>query len=263
MPLKPKPAKDKAAKDKAAKDKAANGAPAKRKSPQRKLDDFLGDEARFIKSWFDHPLKTGAVTPSGRALARVMASYVDPRVAGPVIELGPGTGPVTDALIARGIAPERLVLVEYDANFCELLKRRFPAATIIQGDAYALAQTLRHLPPAPAAAIVSSLPLLTKPERERVRLLREAFALARPDAPFIQFTYGLVPPIPRKLSGADFAFKAEGSPPVWLNLPPAKVWVYRRARPPQHLPDGIVATLSADKPKFEFLRNIGRRLDGR
>jgi phosphatidylethanolamine/phosphatidyl-N-methylethanolamine N-methyltransferase len=69
--------------------------------------DLFEDEARFLRSWFERPLVTGAVTPSGRLLARTMASYVDPGLPGPVIELGPGTGPVTDALVRRGIAPER------------------------------------------------------------------------------------------------------------------------------------------------------------
>ena len=70
----------------------------------------------FLRSWLERPLLTGAVTPSGKMLARTMASYVDPRMPGPVIELGPGTGPVTDALIRRGVAQDRLVLVEFNPN---------------------------------------------------------------------------------------------------------------------------------------------------
>ena len=56
----------------------------------RERRDPLEDEARFLRSWFERPLVTGAVTPSGRMLARTMASYADPSVPGPVIELGPG-----------------------------------------------------------------------------------------------------------------------------------------------------------------------------
>jgi phosphatidylethanolamine/phosphatidyl-N-methylethanolamine N-methyltransferase len=187
---------------------------------QAKIDD----DARFLKSWLDNPLKTGAVSPSSKALAKKMASYVDPSLAGPVIELGPGTGPVTDALIARGIAEERLVLVEFNPEFCLLLKKRYPSATIIEGDAYALDRTLADQLAAPAAALVSSLPLFTRPERERLALLRSAFALMRPGAPFIQFTYAAVSPMPKKAGGFD----AHVSPRVWLNLPPACVWVYRQ-----------------------------------
>ena len=190
-------------------------------------DGGLADEARFIRAWFDNPLTTGAVSPSGRFLARTMARYVDPQGDGLVIELGPGTGPVTQALIQRGIAPERLVLVEYDGAFCKLLERRFPRATVIQGDAYRLRETLAGLN-APICSVVSSLPLLNMPDAQRIALLSDAFSLMAPHGSFVQFTYGLVSPMPRKPKGCGaVAFAAEVSPPVWLNLPPARVWVYR------------------------------------
>jgi len=184
----------------------------------------LDDEVRFIRSWFEKPLSTGAVTPSGRLLARTMARYVDPAIPGPVIELGPGTGPVTEALIGEGIDPQRLVLVEFNPVFCQLLRKRFPEATVVQGDAYSLRHALGGILQQPAAALVSGLPLVTKPMRVRLRLLREAFELLRPGAPFVQFTYAVMPPIPRKLAGVS----AEGSDRIWKNMPPARVWVYRK-----------------------------------
>lgn len=187
--------------------------------------DFA-DEARFLRSWLDKPLVTGAVSPSGKALARMMARYVDPQVPGLVLEIGPGTGPVTEALIERGVAPERLVLIEYNPEFVPLLERRFAGATVVRGDAYAAAATLAGRLGQPLAATVSSLPLLTKPVRQRVALLEQCLAMSQPGAPFIQFTYGLVPPIPREAIGDT---TAAGSPRVWLNLPPARVWIYRRA----------------------------------
>jgi phosphatidylethanolamine/phosphatidyl-N-methylethanolamine N-methyltransferase len=193
-----------------------------RKAPVGK--DRFEDETRFLRSWLERPLVTGAVTPSGRLLARTMASYVDPRVPGPVIELGPGTGPVTAALVRRGIAQDRLVLVEYNPDFCKLLKRKFPKATIVQGDAYDLGETLEGVLAEPAAAAVSSLPLFTRPLEQRLELLQAAHELMHPAAPFIQFTYAVVPPIPTQ-SGA---YTAHGSNRVWLNLPPARVWVYRK-----------------------------------
>ncbi len=133
----------------------------------------LNDEVRFIRSWIKKPLSMGAVTPSSKALARNMASYVDPNGDGPVIELG--------------------------------LRDSLGALT-------------RH----EVSAVVSGLPLMTKPLRIRLRLLRDALALLQPQAPFVQFTYAVVPPIP-KLAGV----KVEASERIWLNLPPARVWVYR------------------------------------
>jgi phosphatidylethanolamine/phosphatidyl-N-methylethanolamine N-methyltransferase len=182
------------------------------------------DEVRFIRSWLEKPLSIGAVTPSGRVLARAMARYVEPGVPGPVVELGPGTGPVTEALVAHGVDPARLVLVEFNPAFCQLLRARFPAATVIQADAYGLRRALSSLLRQPAAAMVSGLPLFTKPVRTRVRLLRDALSLLLPGAPFVQFTYAVVPPIPRSFAGVQ----AEASERIWMNLPPARVWVYRK-----------------------------------
>jgi phosphatidylethanolamine/phosphatidyl-N-methylethanolamine N-methyltransferase len=190
----------------------------------RRFEQRNGDEVRFIRSWIEKPLTTGAVTPSGKVLARTMASYVDPSVAGPVIELGPGTGPVTEALVGQGVDPSRLVLVEFDPAFCRLLRTRYPEATVVQGDAYSLKRLLSGLLQQPAAAVVSSLPLITKPVRMRLRVLFEAFGLMSPGAPFIQFTYATMPPIPKRLDRVS----AEASERIWLNIPPARVWVYRR-----------------------------------
>jgi phosphatidylethanolamine/phosphatidyl-N-methylethanolamine N-methyltransferase len=185
---------------------------------------FRLDEVHFIRSWLERPLDTGAVTPSGRVLARTMAQYVDPSRAGPIIELGPGTGPVTEALVEHGIDPARLILVEFNPRFCQLLRTRFPASTVVQGDAYGLRRVLMHVLRQPAGAVVSGLPLFTKPLRTRLRLLREAFTVLRPGAPFVQFTYAVVPPIPKALAGVS----AEASERIWMNLPPARVWVYRK-----------------------------------
>jgi len=183
----------------------------------------LDDEVQFLRSWIEKPLRTGAVIPSSKALARTMARHVDRASDGPVIELGPGTGPVTAALVEHGIDPSRLVLVEFNADFCRLLRKRYPDATVVQGDAYRLRSLIQSKLADRAAAIVSSLPLLTKPLRSRVRLMADAVGLMQPGAPFVQFTYGLMPPIPKSLSGIT----AEASNLIWLNLPPARVWVYR------------------------------------
>ncbi len=186
----------------------------------------LDDEVQFIRSWIEKPLRTGAVMPSSKALARAMARYVDPEGWGPVIELGPGTGPVTEALVAHGVDPARLVLVEFNPDFCRLLRKRYPAATVLQGDAYRLRRLVQDALNEPAAAVVSSLPLLTKPLRTRLRLTADVMTLMAPHAPFVQFTYGMLPPIPKALG----SIKAEASNVIWMNLPPARVWVYRGER---------------------------------
>jgi phosphatidylethanolamine/phosphatidyl-N-methylethanolamine N-methyltransferase len=184
----------------------------------------LDDEVRFLRSWMEKPLHVGAVMPSGRLLARTMAQYVDINSTGPVVELGPGTGAITNALIEHGVEQKRLVLVEYNPGFCALLRDRYPHAKVVQGDAYTLRDSLRNVLYAPASAVVSGLPLVTKPMLTRLRLIRDAFLALAPGAPFVQFTYSVVPPIPKSLPGVS----TEASERIWMNLPPARVWVYRK-----------------------------------
>jgi phosphatidylethanolamine/phosphatidyl-N-methylethanolamine N-methyltransferase len=189
------------------------------KKPKLRLDD----EMRFLSMWLQNPLKTGALSPSSPALAKAMAAEIDPNLPGSVVEIGPGTGPVTEAILARGIAPQRLVLVEFNRDFCTLLRKRFPGVTVIEGDGYALADTLGEATDKPLAAVVSSLPLMTRPMPVRLRTLVSALRLLRHGAPFVQFTYAMTAPIPPRPS----RYTITASPRIWLNLPPARVWVYR------------------------------------
>lgn len=203
-----------------------------RSQPNKTL---LADSANFLRSMIEKPRIIGAVSPSWPGLARAMASYVDPSREGAIVELGPGTGPVTKALLARGVPLKRLVLVEYETGFCHLLNERFPGVNIVQGDAYGLKATLAGKLEGPVAAVVSSLPLLVRPERDRIELLHQAFELMGPDGVYIQFTYGLTKsPMPIHAHGAGGAqggrqYVGKGSAPIILNLPPARVWRYRRA----------------------------------
>src|ERR1700749_1522316 len=184
----------------------------------------LDDEVRFLRSWIEKPLHMGAVMPSGRVLARTMAQYVNVDSTAPVVELGPGTGAITNALVERGVDQKRLVLVEYNPGFCALLRDRYPQAKVVQGDAYVLRNSLWDVLSAPASAVVSGLPLVTKPMLTRLKLIRDAFVALAPGAPFVQFTYSVAPPIPKSLPGVS----TEASERIWMNLPPARVWVYRK-----------------------------------
>ena len=184
----------------------------------------LDDEVRFLRSWIEKPLHMGAVMPSSKLLARTMAQYVDVDSKGPVVELGPGTGAITNALIEHGVDQKRLVLVEYNPGFCALLRDRYPHAKVVQGDAYKLRDSLLKVLDVPASAVISGLPLVTKPMLTRLKLIRDAFTALAPGAPFVQFTYSVAPPIPKSLPGVS----TEASERIWMNLPPARVWVYRK-----------------------------------
>ena len=185
-------------------------------------DDFV-----FLRAWTRAPLVTAAMLPSGRYLSRALAAAVDPARPGAIVELGPGTGAVTAALVARGIAPERLILIEFLPEFCDVLRRRYPAARVVAGDAFSAPDILRSLNIGPIAAVVSCLPLYGKKPERRARLLNELLRLGPEGMPFIQATNFPRSPIPfdeKRIVGAR-------SPRIWFNLLPALVWTYRLAKP--------------------------------
>ena len=126
----------------------------------------LADNLRFLRALIARPKSIGAIFPSSPALAEAIARQIDP-AAGPVLELGPGTGVVT-AILARGIAPERLTLVEYDEEFARHLAARFAGVHVVQGDAFDLDRTLARQP---FGAIVSCLPLLNFPMAQRLAFM--------------------------------------------------------------------------------------------
>lgn len=173
----------------------------------------------FLKGLLRDPGAVSAPTPSSPALAAAIAAKVDPLQSGLVVELGAGTGVVTQALLDRGVAPERLIAVEYCAYFAELLAQRFPGITVVQGDAFAFE---RYLPPdSGVAAVVSGVPLLNFPLTQRRALITRALALQGPGGRFIQLSYGWRPPI-----RSAFGIGPEKTI-VWRNLPPAHVWTFR------------------------------------
>ena len=177
----------------------------------------------FLRALIARPRNVGAIAPSSAALARAMAAQVDPDTELPILELGPGTGVVTEALVARGIAPGRIISVEYDPEFAALVVARCPGVRVIQGDAFDLDKTLGDRARDKLCAIVSSLPLVNFPAAMGTALLKDAFERLVPGAPFVQFSYRLKPPVAPP-AGVTLSRAAV----IWLNIPPARVWVYRR-----------------------------------
>jgi phosphatidylethanolamine/phosphatidyl-N-methylethanolamine N-methyltransferase len=194
----------------------------KRLRPNRKRMR-LPPEGLFLARWLRAPHRIGALAPAGRHLARAMAEQITPE-ADLVIELGGGTGNITQALLDAGLPPDRLIVVERDPAFYVLLKKRFPLLKILRGDATRLRALLAPLGVSRAATIVSSLPLLNMPGPLRQRLVEESFALLAERGTLIQYTYGAFSPLRRRKSG----LKGEIAERVWRNFPPASVWRFRR-----------------------------------
>ncbi len=183
----------------------------------------LPPEGLFLARWLKAPHKVGALLPASRRLARAMAEQIAPE-AGLIIELGGGTGSITQALLDTGVPPERLIVVERDPAFYALLRKEFPFVKVVRGDALRLRALLTPLGVERAAAVVSSLPLLSMPGPLRQKIVEESFGLLGERGTFIQYTYGAFSPLRRRKAG----LKGEIAERVWRNFPPAAVWRFRR-----------------------------------
>jgi phospholipid N-methyltransferase len=206
---------------------AVDGAPALG-DPRRDLRDAAAEIYSFFRAWLSDPLRVAAVVPSGRALAGVITAEISPAT-GPVIELGPGTGSFTRALIARGVPEDRLALVEFGADFAARLQHFFPRAHTLSMDASRL-RDVELFGGERAGAVVSGLPLLSMPPRKVIAILSGAFGHMRPDGAFYQFTYGPTCPVPRTLLDR-LGLKATRIGRALANVPPAAVYRIRRRAP--------------------------------
>lgn len=189
---------------------------------------WYSDYVRFFAAWLGNPLKVAAIAPSGTALAELITREVRP-AGGPVLELGPGTGAFTRALLERGVDEASLVLIEPDPRFASLLQQRYPRASIHCVDAARLARG--PLFGGEAEAVVSGLPLLTMPPRQVIGILDGAFDHLAPQGCFYQFTYGLRCPVPRAIL-ERLGLRATRMGSALVNLPPATVYRFSR-RPPR------------------------------
>lgn len=190
----------------------------------KKLIATLNDSSLFLREWFANPLRTGAVAPSSPQLAAAMAAWLPADPDSFVLELGPGTGAVTEALLKYGLREDRLIAIEHNPTMARLLRKRFPQAGIIAGDAWQLDDLLRssRKPVHSVGAVISSLPLLNFPPEKAEALAGKIDSVLSPGGNWVQYSYNLGKKQPR---GAN-RFQLRASKIVWFNLPPARVSVY-------------------------------------
>ena len=192
----------------------------------KRLLATLSDTTLFLQEWLVNPGRTGSVVPSSRRLAAAMARWLPANPESFVLELGPGTGIVTEALLKRGLREEKLVAIEHNPKLAKLLRERFPRAHIITGDAWHLDDLLRnHREPIESVgAVISSLPLLNFSEEQAEALAQKIRAVLEPQGNWVQFTYRIHKLRPRGAS----SFRLHASKIVWFNLPPARVSVFQK-----------------------------------
>ncbi|MEO5757657.1 MAG: methyltransferase domain-containing protein [Mesorhizobium sp.] len=185
------------------------------------------DQFRFLRQWIANPLTVSAVAPSSVTLGRLMTSEISPAT-GPVIELGPGTGVFTRALLARGLRESDLTLIEFGADFAAMLQQRFPLARVLRMDAARLTEEA-VFEAGTAGAVVSGLPLLSIPADKVAAIVAGCFRALRPSAGFYQFTYGPRCPVPRPVLD-ELGLDAVRIGGTLRNLPPAAVYRITRRK---------------------------------
>jgi phosphatidylethanolamine/phosphatidyl-N-methylethanolamine N-methyltransferase len=191
---------------------------------KERLGKKFDEEIRFFKGMMQGPKTVGSIVPTSSITARKMASVVNPNSGLPVLELGPGTGAITKAILGRGIQPENLVAIEYSTDFFNHLVRLYRGVHFINGDAFDLDKTLGVLRGQTFDSVVSGIPLLNFPMQARVSLLESLLDRLPQGRPVVQISYGPVSPIiarPESYHIQHFDF-------IVRNIPPAQLWIYRR-----------------------------------
>ncbi|MFZ1470360.1 MAG: methyltransferase domain-containing protein [Paracoccaceae bacterium] len=183
---------------------------------------MVSDLALFRRRLLKNPRQVSAIAPSSRTLARAMTLGLGPN-SGQVVEFGPGTGRFTEAILARGVPPENVTLFELDDEFVPWLRQRFPGVTVHQAGA----ETAAALITGKVQTVVSGLPLLSMPEPLRHAIVQAAFAILGPRGCYVQFTYGSRPPLPPEMIDS-LGLKVNKGHKIWANLPPARVYRFRR-----------------------------------
>ena len=175
----------------------------------------------FLSEIAKSPKQMGTVWPSSPALAEAMARWLPEHKGELILELGPGTGIVTEKLLEAGLPQEQLVALEKSERLAGFLRERFPKARIVAGDALELDRVLDGMT---FGAVFSSLPLKAFSTDQVDRISAAIHNVLLPGANWIQYSYQIINGhAPAK------TFHAVDSEIVWQNLPPAKVSVYRRS----------------------------------
>ena len=183
-----------------------------------------GGVGLFLRRWLANPLQMGSIVPSSPVLGRRIAALVERAPDEVVVELGAGTGAVTRALLDGGVPPERLVVVEIVPEMARHLARSLPGVTVIEGDAFALADALPAALHGKVGTAICGIPLVLLPIEQQRRFVAAVEAVA-PGRGFLLYTYCATSPLPWKALG--LAARREAF--TLLNLPPASVWRYRPA----------------------------------
>jgi phosphatidylethanolamine/phosphatidyl-N-methylethanolamine N-methyltransferase len=179
------------------------------------------DIAVFLSEVIRRPTQIAAIAPSSAGTARLITRGLE-NTRGPVVEIGPGTGVFTRAILARGVDPSRLTLLEMNPGFCEHLREKFPGVTVLNRTAQDIADLgLRDI-----SAVISGVPLLARPQLQRA-IVTPAFKVLASDGIMTQLAYSRKSPLSCAMQ-SELGVTSRHRGTIWANLPPARIFEYTR-----------------------------------
>ena len=181
----------------------------------------VANPAMFFRRWLANPLQMGSLIPSSSALCQRIVKHTRRAADEAVLELGAGTGVVSRALLAGGVPPERLIVVEIVPEMADHLRAVLPGVEVLEGDAQVLPALLPDTGMAESAAWSAAFRWCCchLPEQRRFIAAIEAVA---PGRGFLQYSYCPTSPLPCR----KHALTARREAWTPLNFPPASVWRY-------------------------------------
>ena len=180
----------------------------------------------FFKGFLDEPKQVGSIIPSSRFLEKRLVKVAELGRADVAIELGPGTGGTTRAVLARMKPDARLLAIEINPKFARLLKRtiRDPRLIVHEGSAADIGDALRAHDLPPADVILSGIPFSTMDRELGLSILRSIDANLAPTGRFVAYQF--------RDRVEDLGRQVMGAPSVQLellNVPPMRIYRWNKA----------------------------------
>jgi phosphatidylethanolamine/phosphatidyl-N-methylethanolamine N-methyltransferase len=177
----------------------------------------------FFRRWLANPARLGTLAPITPRLAALAASFLENPSQQRIVEIGAGTGRLTRALLAAGVLPENLIVVELDPDLCDFLSKSLPALTVINGDAACLPDLLPSGWSGTVTTVVSVVPLMYLDKLVRSNIINACFDVMQPGGTILHVTYSPKSPLSAL---SNYCGVREGS--LWANIPPGFVWRYHK-----------------------------------
>jgi phospholipid N-methyltransferase len=190
--------------------------------------DHADPRILFLRGFLERPREVGSIIPSSRFLERRVVRFAAVSTARTIVELGPGTGGTTRAVL-RAMHPDaKLLAIEIHPRFAQLLRQEVsdPRLCVYEGSATDLRDALRLFALPDPDLVLSGIPFSTMPRDTARAILHAVHEALAPDGRFVAYQVrDRVELLGREVFGAA---RVETE---LLNLPPMRVFGFGKGHP--------------------------------